>query len=206
MTTPPSAASSTPSYICNITAQFQQNPLPDFTMLGAPDTFELSGSYQVEDPDSPEVLTPLPITLFPSMHESLIKRMEHDIMHEHKLTNWPGDSWELTVEASYSHSPMINDPTTNTLHEAKWVKFVIDKDSGQPMMWGCDGHSQDIVAQRLVAAPCYTNISLGVDDTNLAPFTNINMLNLQQEQTLWELNDYRVLADIFRLCHEPMVR
>ena len=45
MTTTPSATSSTPSYIHDIAAQFQQNPLPDFTMLDAPDTFELSGTY-----------------------------------------------------------------------------------------------------------------------------------------------------------------
>ena len=61
--------------------------------------------------------------------------------------DWPGEGWELTAEASHSHSPMLNDPTTNTLHKAKWVKFVIDKDSGQPMMWGYDGQGKDIMAQ-----------------------------------------------------------
>ena len=174
-------------------------------MLGTPDTFGLSGTYQAGDPDSPEVPTPPPITLSPSTHESLIKRMEHNIIHKLELTDWPGDGWELTVEASHSHSPMINNPATNTLHEAKWVKFVIDKDLGEPKMWGCDRRGQDIIAQNLTAARCYANISLGIDDTNLAPFTDVNMLNPQQEQTLWEINDYGVLADIFRLCHEPMV-
>ena len=202
----PSATSSTPSYIRDIAAQFQQNPLPNFTMLGAPDTFELSGTYRADDPDSPEIPMPPPISLSPSTHESLIECMEHNIMHECELMDWPGDSWELTAEVSHSHSPMINDPTTNTLHEAKWVKFVIDKDSGQLIMWGCDGHGQDIIVQRLMATLCYANISLGVNDTDLAPFMDVNMLNPWQEQTLWELNNYGVLADIFRLHRKPMVR
>ena len=133
-------------------------------------------------------------------------QMESKKKNECELTDWPGEGWELTTEASHSHSPMINDPTTNTLHKAKWVKFIIDKDSGQPMMWGCDRCSQDIIAQKLIAAPCYADISLGIDNTDLAPFTDVNMLNPRQEQTLWDLNDYRVLADIFRLRHEPMVQ
>ena len=149
-------------------------------MLGAPDTFELSGTYQAGDSDSLEVPTPPPITLSPSTHESLIECMEHDIVHKYKLTDWLGNGWELTAEAFHSHSPMINDPTTNTLHEAKWVKFIIDKDLGEPKMWGCDRRSQDIVAQNLTATPCYANISLGIDNTNLAPFTDVNMLNLLQ--------------------------
>ena len=206
MTTPSSAASSTLSYICKITAQFQQNPLPNFTMLGTPDTFGFNGPQQAGDLDSPEVPTPPPITLSPSTYESLIECIEHDILYECELTGWPGNGWELTTEASHSHSPMINNPTTNTLHEAKWVKFVIDKDSGELKMWGCDGRGQDIVAQNLTAAPCYANILLGIDNTDLAPFTDVNMLNPWQEQTLWELNDYGVLADIYRLRHEPMVR
>ena len=103
--------------------------------------------------------------------------MEHNIMHERELTDWPSNGWELTAEAAHSHSPIINNPTTNTLHEAKWVKFVINKDLGQPMMWGCDGCGQDIVAQKLIATPCYANISLGIDNTDLAPFTDVNMLN-----------------------------
>ena len=146
-------------------------------MLGALDTFKLSTTYRADDQDSLEIPTPPPISLSPSTHESLIKCMEHDIIHERKLTDWPGKGWELTVEASHSHSPMINDPTTNTLHKAKWVKFVIDKDLGQPMMWGCNRHSQDIVMQQLIATPCYVNISLGVDNTDLALFTDVNMLN-----------------------------
>ena len=147
MTTTPSATSSTPSYIHNIAAQFQQDPLPNFALLEDPETFKLSTTYRAADPDSPEVLMPPPISLSPSTHESLIEHMEHNVLHEQELTDWPGDGWELTAEASHSHSPMINDPTTNTLHKAKWVKFVINKDSGQPMMWGCDRYSQDIVAQ-----------------------------------------------------------
>lgn len=55
------------------------------------------------------------------------------------------------------------------------------------------------MVQQLITAPCYANILLGVDNTDLAPFTDVNMLNLQQEQTLWELNDYGMLANIFRL-------
>ena len=85
MTTPPSTASSTPSYIRDIAAQFQQNPLPDFTMLGTPDTFKLNNTYRAKDPDSPEAPTPPPITVSPSTHESLIKCMQHDIIHERKL-------------------------------------------------------------------------------------------------------------------------
>ena len=108
MTTTPSATSSTPSYIRDITTQFQQNPLPDFTMLG--NTFKLSATYRAEDPDSPEVPTPPPISLSPSTHESLIEHMEHNIMHEHELTDWPGEGWELTAEVSHSHSPMIRAP------------------------------------------------------------------------------------------------
>ena len=205
MTTIPSAASSTPSYICNIAAQFQQNPLPDFALLNASDTFDLNITYRTDNPDSPEVPMPPPISLLPLTCESLIECMEHDILYEWELTDWPGEGWELTAKASYSHSPMLNDPTTNTLHEAKWVKFIIDKDLGQPMMWGCDGQGKDIMAQWLIAALCYANISLRVDNTDLAPFTDVNMLNPWQEQTLWELNDYGVLANIFRLHQEPMV-
>ena len=205
MTTTPSAALSTPSYIQEITTQFQQNPLPDFALLNAPNSFKLNTTYQADDPDSLEIPMPPPISLSPLTHESLIECMEHNVLHKQELMDWPGEGWELTVEASHSCSPMLNDQTTNTLHKAKWVKFVIDKDSGQPMMWGCNRQGKDIVAQQLVAAPCYTNISLRVDDTDLAPFTDVNMLNPQQEQTLWELNDYGVLADIFRLCQEPIV-
>ena len=205
MTTTPLATSSTPSYIRKMATQFQQNPLLDFILLNTPNTFELSVTYQAEDPDSPEIPTLPPISLSPLTHESLVEHMEHDVLYGQELTDWPGEGWELTTEALHSHSPMINDLATNILYEAKWVKFVIDKDSSQPMMWGCDGWGKDIVAQRLVTTPCYANISLGIDDTDLPPFTDINMLNPWQEQTLWEVNDYSVLTDIFRLCQEPMV-
>ena len=42
---------------------------------------------------------------------------------------------------------MINDPSTNVLHEAKWVKFVVNKDTGEPQMWGSDGRGKEPVAQ-----------------------------------------------------------
>ena len=101
---------------------------------------------------------------------------------------------------------MINDPSTNALHEAKWVKFVINKDTGEPQMWGCDSCGKEPVAQQLTASPCYTTLASAVDDSDLAPFADINLLNRDHEQGLLGLNDPGVMADIWRLRVEPIHR
>lgn len=91
ITTTPLATLSTPSYICDIATQFQQNLLLDFALLNAPDTFKLNVTYQVEDPDSPEIPIPPPISLSLSTYKSLIKRIEHDVLYEQELMDWPGE-------------------------------------------------------------------------------------------------------------------
>ena len=143
----PTSTASTPSYLREIALQFEQHPLPDFTLLDAPDTFELRTTYHAQDPDSPEVPTPPPITVSPTTHKSLVERMEEDVIHREAITDWPGDGWELTEEATHLYHPMINDPNVNILHEAKWVKFVINKETGEPQMWGCDGRGKEPMAQ-----------------------------------------------------------
>ena len=198
------SAASTPSYLREIALQFKQHPLPDFTLLDGPDSIEVRAMYHAQDPDSPEVPTPPPITISPTTHESLVEHMEEDVIHRETLTDWPGDGWELTEEATHLYRPMINDPSTNVLHEAKWVKFVINKDTGEPQMWGSDGRGKEPMAQRLTASPCYTTLASAVDDTDLAPFADINLLNRSHKQGLLGLNDPGVMADIWRLRTEPI--
>ena len=202
----PTSAASTPSYLQEIAQQFEQHPLPDFTLLGTPDTFELRTTYHAQDPDSPEVPTPPPITVSPMTHESLVERMEEDVIHREAITSCPGDGWELAEEATHLYRPMINDPRVNILHEAKWVKFVINKETGEPQMWGSDGRGKEPIAQALFASPCYTTLASAVDDTDLAPFADINLLNRDYEQGLLGINNPGVMADVWRLRTEPIHR
>ena len=200
----PTSAVSTPSYLNKIAQQFEQHPLPDFSVLDAPDSFEVRAMYHAQDPDSPEVPTPSPISISPTTHESLVERMEEDVIHRGVPTDWPSDGWELTEEATHLYRPMINDPSTNALHKAKWVKFVINKDSGEPQMWGCDGRGKEPVVEQLTTSPCYTTLASAVDDSDLAPFADINLLNRDYEQGLLGLNDPGVMADVWRLRVEPI--
>ena len=202
----PTSTASTPSYLHEIAPQFEQHPLPDFTLLDAPNTTEGNATYHAQDPDSPEVPTPPPIAISPTTHELLVERMEEDVIHRETLTDWPGDGWELTEEATHLYRPMINDPRVNILHEAKWVKFVINKETGEPQMWGSDGRGKEPMAQRLTASPCYTTLASAVDDTDLAPLADINLLNRDHEQGLLGINDPGVMADVWRLRTEPIHR
>ena len=202
----PTSTALTPSYLHEIAQQFEQHPLPDFTLLDAPDMFELRTTYHAQDPDSPEVPTPPPITVSPTTHESLVERMEEDVIYREAIMQCPGDSWELTEKATHLYHPMINDPRVNILHEAKWVKFVINKETREPQMWGSDGCGKEPVAQALFTSPCYTTLASAVDDTDLAPFADINLLNRDHEQGLLGINDPGVMADIWRLRTEPIHR
>ena len=71
-------------------------------------------------------------------------------------------------------------------------------------MWGCDGRGKEPVAQRLMASPCYTTLASAVDDTDLAPLADINLLNRDHEQGLLGINDPGVIADVWRLRTEPI--
>ena len=77
----PTSAASTPSYLDKIAWQFEQHLLPDFTLLDAPNSFEVRATYHAQDPDSPEVPTPSPISISPTTHESLVECMEEDVIH-----------------------------------------------------------------------------------------------------------------------------
>ena len=77
----PTSAASTPSYLREIALQFEQHPLPDFTLLNGPDSIEVRATYHAQDPDSPEVPTPPPIAISPTTHESLVERMEEDVIY-----------------------------------------------------------------------------------------------------------------------------
>ena len=202
----PTSTASTPSYLHKLAQQFEQHPLPDFTLLDTPGTIKVGVTYHAQDPDSPEVLIPPPITISPTTHKSLVERMEEDVIHREAITDWPGNGWELTEEATHLYHPMINDPRVNILHEAKWVKFVINKETGEPQMWGSDGRGKEPVAQRLTASPCYSTLASAVDDTDLAPFVDNNLLNRDHEQGLLGMNDPGLMADIWRLRTEPIYR
>jgi len=95
---------STPSYICEIEAQFNMQPLPNFQLLNAPDTFELSVTYQAYKEESPELLTPSPISISPNVYKSLIDQMAQDTIHEDTpMDDHPGNGWEPSFFLSYHH-------------------------------------------------------------------------------------------------------
>jgi hypothetical protein len=91
-------------------------------------------------------------------------------------------------------------------HEAKYMRFMMNKERGEPEIWGTDGLNHDIVGAPLTAEPCLANINLGIDDTDLAPFVDINMFRKDLELALWGLNDYGIIADVYRLRSEPQKR
>ena len=66
------------------------------------------------------------------------------------------------------------------------------------------GHN--IVASQLTAEPCFDNINLGIDNSNLTPLSDFNMFTKETEDLLWELHDFGVLANIHRLRHKPVLR
>lgn len=105
---------STPSYICKIEAQFDMQPLPNFQLLNAPNTFKLSITYQAHKEDSPELLTPPPISISPDVHKLLIDQMAQDMIHEDTpINDHPGDGWELSHLAVHNHQVLVCDPKTN---------------------------------------------------------------------------------------------
>ena len=83
------------------------------------------------------------------------------------------------------------------------MRFMVNKHDGKPEMWGTDSLGQDILGDPLFAEPRFDNIHLGVDNTDLAMFADINMLRKDEEIAIWNLNDYGVLADIHCLHQEP---
>jgi hypothetical protein len=87
-------------------------------------------------------------------------------------------------------------------HEAKYVCFMMNKERGEPEIWGTDGLNHDIVGAPLAAEPCLANINLSIDDTDLAPFIDINMFHKDLEMALWGLNDYGIIADVYCLRNE----
>jgi hypothetical protein len=70
---------------------------------------------------------------------------------------------------------MINNPVQNQLHEAKYMCFMMSKETGEPKIWGTNSLGKDIVGVLLAVEPCFTNMNLGVDNTDLAPFVDINI-------------------------------
>ena len=199
-----SPKSSTPSYICEIEAQFDIQPLLNFQLLDTPNTFELSITYQAHKEDSPEPCTLPPILISPNVHESLIDQMAQDTICEDTLVDdHPGDGWELSHLAIHNHRILVHNPETNMSQPANYMRFMVSKHDGKPEMWGTDSLGQDILGDPLFAKPCFDNVHLGIDDTDLAMFVDINMLRKDKEVAIWNLNNYGVLTDIHCLCQEP---
>ena len=117
-----------------------------------------------------------------------------------------GIGWEESIEASHQHQVMINDPATNLLHEAKYMCFMISKETGEPEIWGTDGIGKDIVGAPLRVEPCFANVTLGIDDTDLSSLTNIHMFCQDVESWLWAMNDYGIIADVYRLRRKPILQ
>jgi len=57
-------------------------------------------------------------------------------------------------------------------------------------MWRTDSLGLDISGDPLYAEPHFDNVHLGIDDTDLAVFMDINMLRKDKEVAIWNLNDY----------------
>jgi len=91
----------------------------------------------------------------------------------------------------------------NMSQPAKYIRFMVNKHNGKPEMWGTDGLGLDILGDPLFAEPCFNNVHLGVDDTDLAMFADINMLRKKEEVAIWNLNNYSVLANIYCVRQEP---
>jgi len=86
---------------------------------------------------------------------------------------------------------------------AKYIQFMTDKSDGELEMWGTNGIGCKISGDPLIAEPWFNNINLGVDDTDLAVFADINMLQQDFKDAIWGLNDYGVISDIYCLYLEP---
>jgi len=109
-----SPESSTPSYVHKIEAQFNAQPLPDFQLLDVPDTFELAITYQAQEQDSPEPLTPPPISISPDVHKLLLDQMAQDtICEDTPINDHPGEGWELAHLAVHNHCVLVHDSETN---------------------------------------------------------------------------------------------
>jgi hypothetical protein len=188
--------SEVPSYIQEIKQQFSSHPLPDFQLINDDEPFL---TYPMTKADSPEIPMPPPITISPSPYPSLITELQCELLVKAEANDHPGDGWEQLQEAAHSHLIIINDPEQNQLYEAKYMHFMMSKESGEPEIWGTNGLGKDIVGVLLAAEPCLANINLGVDDTDLAPFTDINMFCKEHKVALWGLNNYRIIVDIYRL-------
>ena len=159
-------------------------------------------SYPSE-PSSPP--TPPPMQVERDAHPSLLQRLEQEIANTPVDDAHPSIGWEESIEASHQHQVMINDPTTNLLHEAKYMRFMILKETGEPKIWGTDGIGKDIVGAPLRAEPCFVNITLGINDTDLSELTDIHMFQQDVESQLWAMNNYGVIADVYRLRREPIL-
>ena len=187
---------STPSYIRELTAQFEAQPLPDFNLLGDP----LPDLVYPDHDPFPNILA----ISTPDDHPQLRHRMatpDHLRPEDH-----PGDNWELAATAVHTYTVLINDPTINETHEAKYLHFAIGKESNEPQIWGTDGLGHDIVASQLTAEPCFDNVNLGIDNSDLTPLSDFNMFTKETEDLLWELHDFGVLADVHRLQRKPVLQ
>jgi hypothetical protein len=80
---------------------------------------------------------------------------------------------------------------------------MIVKESGQPEIWGTDGLGKDIIGAPLMAEPCFTNINICINNTDLALFADVNMFQKEHEKALWDLNDFGIIADVYQLRQEP---
>ena len=190
---------STPSYIQELNQQFAAQPLPDFQLMDAP----IGEHSYPSEPLSPP--TPPLMQVECDMHPSLLQCIEQEIANTPVDDAHPGIGWEESIEASHQHQVMINNPATNLLHEAKYMRFMISKETEEPEIWGTDGIGKDIVGAPLRAEPCFANVTLGIDDTDLSLLTNIHMFRQDVESQLWAMNDYGVIADVYRLHHEPIL-
>ena len=190
---------STPSYIQELNAQFTAQPLPDFQLMDAP-VGELSYPSK---PSSPPTSPPMQVER--DAHPSLLQHLEQEIANTPVDDAHPSIGWKESIKTSHQHQVMINDPTTNLLHKAKYMRFMISKETGEPEIWGTDGIGKDIVGAPLRAEPCFVNITLGIDDTDLSELTDIHMFRQDIKSRLWAMNDYGVIADIYRLRREPIL-
>lgn len=187
---------STPSYIRELTEQFKAQPLLDFDLLADP----LPNLVYPDHDPFPNIL----VISTPEDHPQLHRQM---VTPDHlQPADHPADNWELTATAIHTHTVLINDPTINETHEAKYLRFAVRKESNKPQIWGTDGLGHDIVASQLTAEPCFDNVNLGIDDSDLMPLSDFNMFTKETEDLLWELHNYGVLADVHHLQCKPILR